>query len=165
MGLIALRCPYCGGQLTPVGTRFECIYCGNLVVQDNSSQTVKNGHKSESPILYSLCISGTIQLNTTFCEEIQFIFRYRKRVTLADAFPMNVTIHVDGRPISFIEEFENVGDGTITISVEDQNTLILKKGRLKAEVNDTLIDPFTEYPLGSVIVIGKLNFKIEKHQT
>ena len=88
-------------------------------------------------------------------------FSYRRRVTLADLRPMNVIISANERPISFIDEFDNVGNGILTISVDGHNVLVSKEGRLKAKCNDTVVGPFVECPLGSEITIGSLKLKVE----
>lgn len=161
MGLIALRCPYCGGQLIPIGPHYECTCCGNLVIQDNSLKTQRNNSKQNHGSSHILYITDPLTFKYTFTGEIQFKFNYRKRVTLADKFPMDVSVIANDRPISFIDEFENVGSGTLTLSVTGETVLVSKQGRLKANAEGIPLGSFSEYTLGTTITVGSLNFKIE----
>lgn len=106
-------------------------------------------------------IGGELDCSFEFTDEIELVFEYRRRVTLADPYPMTVTIRSDNRSIPLMDLFDNVGKGSIVFKSESNGVKVIRDSKVIATVEGRACPPYSDYESGMCISVGTLDLHVE----
>ena len=151
---IDIKCPSCGGVLQhKLGNTWHCSFCDtdSLFVADAEDDTEKLSIEVRK---------GDHSRTFSAVKKIIINAVYRKRTTLADKYPMDLTLNIDGRNITAVEEFENIGKGSIIIEVRTSNVFFYSEGKTHFTLNDKEISegnltPGDVFRMSSITILIK----------
>lgn len=151
-----LICKYCGGSIVHVKFReWKCECCGRSALISNENDVVKCILRIEQKI--SRKKSSVYELEMV--NECTIVADYKKRATMADKQPMFLEI-VSGDESYTVESIENIGKGSITLTVDVDHIKAKVEGKIKAEFKG--IDERHRYlEIGSSIIMGSVIVSIE----
>ena len=147
-----LNCAYCGGTLThDRGQVWICNYCGKNIVL---SQTPES-----SIVTCCLVIQhGTLSEKLEMTDRCTIEVSYKKRATMADPYPMFISIKTSEGNIT-LEEIENIGKGTITLEYDISLLKITAQGNVKYELKGPA-DRGRYLDSGASIMLGSASITI-----
>jgi hypothetical protein len=170
MTFVVLKCPYCGGKLVAKEDRYFCVCCDNEVIYrpDSTSNKRQSSVCEEIGVEYRFkihLIHIDLDVKFDFYNDVRIDTTYRKRVTLADRFPMEMTVYLDGKKAYVINNFENVGKGCFSLTQRGGIVSLDNVCGFQLSVNGLECSTFTELNHGDVIELGDAIFTISDGQS
>lgn len=127
---ILMRCEYCGGLLTNAeGNIWICESCGTSSVV---KATAESGNFSESSVIkgFTMTVECRGKVNEyRVRNKAEFQIAFNCRATMADPFPIEVSLTVDGRPRGTFEHLPKSGKGSVVFELDGESVFAYATGK------------------------------------
>lgn len=158
--MILMRCKYCGGMLTnSEGNVWVCQNCGTRSVIDVASQTGPTEDRTSRGFRVSIERDGTVS-SYKVRDKAELQISFNRRATMADMFPIDVVLTVDGRPRETFEHLPKTGTGSVVFETDESDVLAYATGKAFMVKDDQIVTE--DEDAGGTYSVAGLNVIIER---
>lgn len=158
--ITSLRCNYCGGSLIHQNDNvWQCDSCGKFSIVNVTAESAPSQRKPEESSQHKLTFRLIVSLDgknreVSCSNGLSLKFSYKKRATMADKYPAEVTLESDAGPRYVLEDAPRFEYGKIVVSVDLASVTFdcYKKGC----VSDTICVKYNEE-----VTINGLHLKVQ----